>query len=100
MRRVAAASTATLILVLALAAGSATADPLNKPAYIVDCGGTLYFAVSPDNAAAGSDVNSTSELVVVGGGVPQRLLTFCTATPVGGGESFSAYFLITPPGKT
>jgi|SRR5215217_6456461 len=96
--RFAAATIATIVQFLALAAGRASGDPLSKPAYTVDCDGTFYEAVSPNNAAAGFDVNSTSVLVLVNGNVPQRLLTFCTPTPVGGGESFSGLFLITPAG--
>jgi len=77
-------------------AGPASADPLNAPAYVLNCGGTIYHVVSPDHAATGSDVNSTSQLVGVIGHVPQRLTVFCTATRVDNGDTFSAYFLITP----
>jgi hypothetical protein len=82
----------------AFAAGGASADPLNAPAYTVNCGGTIYNVVSPDHAATGTDLNSTSQRIAVRQGVPLSLLTFCTATPVGGGESFSGYLLITPAG--
>ena len=51
---------ATLVM-----AGPASADPLNAPAYVLNCGGTIYHVVSPDHAATGSDVNSTSQLVGV-----------------------------------
>jgi len=77
-------------------AGPASADPLNKPLYVLDCSGTIYHVVSPDHAATGSDVYSNSQLIGVTTRVPQRLTTFCTATQVATGETFSAYFLITP----
>jgi hypothetical protein len=79
-------------------AGPASADPLNAPAYVLNCGGTIYHVVSPDHAATGSDVNSTSQPVGVIGHVPQRLTVFCTATRVDNGDTFQAYFLITPAG--
>jgi hypothetical protein len=72
---------------LALAGGAtlamaspAWADPANKPAYTLDCGATIYHVVSPDHAATGSAVNSTSQLIAVIGKVLQRLATSCTAT--------------------
>jgi hypothetical protein len=96
----AAAAAVTLVGGATLAmAGPASADPLNKPAYVLNCGGTIYYVVSPDHAATGSDVNSTSQLIVVNGNVPQRLTAFCTATSVNNpGDTFSGYFLITPAG--
>jgi hypothetical protein len=96
MRRVAATFSLVLILLMTVLVGAAAADPLNKPTYTLQCGSTTYTVVSPDVAVTGSDVNSTSQLIVAIGNVPERLLTFCTATPVGGGESFEALFLITP----
>jgi hypothetical protein len=95
MRR-AAAALLSLVVLFVVAVSSAAADPLSKPAYTLQCGNKTYSVVSPDRAVTGSDVNSTSELIAVVGNVPTRLLTFCTATPVGGGESFSGLFLITP----
>ena len=86
------------VFLMTLLGGAAAADPLNKPTYTLQCGSTTYTVVSPDSAATGSDVNSTSQLIVAIGNVPEELLTFCTATPVGGGESFEALFLITPAG--
>jgi hypothetical protein len=95
----AAAAAVTLAAGATLAmAGPASADPLNAPAYVLNCGDTIYQVVSPDHAATGSDVNSTSQLVGVIGHVPQRLTVFCTATSVDNGDTFSAYFLITPAG--
>ena len=85
-----------LVVVLVAAVSTAAADPLSKPAYTLQCGNKTYSVVSPDRAVTGSDVNGTSQLIAVAGNVPTRLLTFCTATPVGGGESFSGLFLITP----
>jgi len=84
------------VFLMTLLVSAAAADPLSKPTYTLQCGNTTYTVVSPDFAATGSDVNSTSQLVLVFGKVPEQLLTFCTATPVGGGESFEAFFLITP----
>ena len=54
-------------------ASPAWADPANKPAYTLDCGGTIYHVVSPDHAATGSDVNSTS---LWGSRTLPRLLTW------------------------
>jgi hypothetical protein len=96
VRRALGGTIAILILSPAVAAEGASADPLNAPAYVANCGGTIYNVVSPDHSATGADVNSTAQLIAVRQGVPLSLLTFCTATPVGGGESFSGYFLITP----
>jgi hypothetical protein len=59
---------------------------------------TFYHVVSPDHAATGSDVNSTSQLAGVIGDVPQMLTVFCVAARVGNGDTFSAFFLITPAG--
>jgi hypothetical protein len=93
----AAAAAVTLAGGATLAMASpAWADPANKPAYTLDCGGTIYHVVSPDHAATGSDVNSTSQLIAVIGKVPQRLTVFCTATADATGETFSGFFLITP----
>lgn len=93
----AAAAAVTLAGGVTLAMASpALADPVKAPAYTLDCGGTIYHVVSPDHAATGSDVNSTSQLVGVIGRVPQRLTVFCTATADATGDTFSAFFLITP----
>ena len=92
----AAVATVTLVGGATLAMASpAWADPANKPAYTLNCGGTIYHVVSPDHAAAGSDSNSTSQMIAVIGNVPQRLTTFCTATDAAG-DTFSGFFLITP----
>jgi hypothetical protein len=98
MRRVinAAIAIVGLVVLLVLGVGGASADPLNKTAYVLNCGGTIYNVVSPDHAAAGSDVNSTRQLIVVIGNVPQGLTTFCTATALDTGDTFSGFFLITP----
>jgi hypothetical protein len=77
-------------------AGPASAAPRNEPAYVLNCGGTIYQVVSPDYAATGSDVNSTSQLVGVIGHVPQRMTVFCATRRVDNGDTFSTYFLITP----
>lgn len=96
----AAAAAVALVGGTALATASpALADPVNAPSYTLDCGGTIYHVVSPGHSVTGSDLNSTSQLnLVVGKGVPQRLQTFCTATEDATGQTFSAYFLITPAG--
>lgn len=96
MRRAVATFSLLPIFLVTLLAGTAAADPLNKPAYTLQCGSNTYRVVSPDHAVTGSDVNSTSQLINVAGNVPQRLLVSCTATPVGGGGSFTGLFLITP----
>jgi hypothetical protein len=96
MWRAAATFSLVPIFLVTLLAGTAAADPLNKPAYTLQCGSSTYTVVSPDRAVTGSDVNSTSQLIVAIGNVPERLLVSCTATPAGGGDSFEAIFLITP----
>lgn len=96
MRRTLAAAITTLMFLLGALASSASADPLNKPTFIVQCGSTNYVAVSPNHGHTFSDMNSTSQLILAPPGVPQRLLTFCTATAVFGPESVSGYFLVTP----
>jgi hypothetical protein len=96
MRRAVATFSLVPIFLVTLLAGTAAADPLNMPAYTVQCGSNTYSVVSPDRAATGSDVNSTSQLIIASGNVPEQLLVSCTATPVGGGDSFTAMFLITP----
>jgi hypothetical protein len=62
------------------------------------CGATIYHVVSPDHAATGSDVNNTRQLVGVIGNVPQGLTMFCLTTRVDNGDTFQAFFLITPAG--
>ena len=95
----AAAAAVTLVGGATLAmAGPASADPLNKPLYVLDCGGKIYNVVSPDHARTGADVYSNSQLIGATSKVPQRLTTFCTATEVSTGEFFSGFFLITPAG--
>jgi hypothetical protein len=89
---------AALIGVLTLTTGTASADPVNQPAYVVNCGGTIYNVVSPARAITGADVNSTSQLIIVVGKVPKSLTTVCTATNVATGETFTGLFLITPAG--
>jgi hypothetical protein len=78
-------------------AGPASAAPRNAPAYVLNCGGTIYQVVSPDYAATGSDVNSTSQLVGVVGHVPKA---DCLLHGNAGRQRryLSAYFLITPAG--
>jgi hypothetical protein len=94
----AAVAAVTLVGGATLAMASpAWADPANKPAYTLDCGGTIYHVVSADHAATGSDVNSTRQFLLVFGNVPQRLTTFCTVTAdANPADSFSGFFLITP----
>lgn len=99
MNRVVATLSFSLLLLGTVLAGTAAADPLPQPVYTVQCGNSTYTVVSAPAAAAGSDVNSTREFILVKGNVPERLLTFCTATPVAGGESISGFFLITPAGQ-
>jgi hypothetical protein len=94
--RQAAITLVSLLMLLVAAVSTAAADPLSKPAYTLQCGSKTYSVVSPNHAATGSDVNSMSQLIAVVGKVPTTLLTFCTATEVGGGEVFSGLFLITP----
>jgi hypothetical protein len=57
----------------------------------------IYHVVSPDHAATGSDVNSTSQLVGVVGHVPKA---DCLLHGNAGRQRryLSAYFLITPAG--
>jgi hypothetical protein len=94
--RHAVATLLSLVVLLVAAVSTAAADPLSKPAYTLQCGSNTYSVVSPDHAATGSDVNSTSQFIAVVGNVPTTLLRFCTASEAGGGEVFSGLFLITP----
>lgn len=98
MRRALSATITTLVLLLipTLAVSSASADP-PKQTFIVQCGTTIYVAVSP-NVRIFLDTQSNTLLILAPVGVPQRLLTSCTATAVFGPESVSGNFLITPAG--
>ena len=95
MRRLVVAIVGAVACSLSVAAGAASADPVSKPEFMVSCaGGATYDVVSPENASAGLDLNSTSVLIMVRRGVPLSQLTFCTIT--GSEGSLSGYFLITP----
>ncbi|MEA2282485.1 MAG: hypothetical protein QOK21_3092 [Solirubrobacteraceae bacterium] len=94
-------------LVLAMAVGTASADPVKSPRVdfgTIVCGDVTYTLVSPFGApvsqaltANGANSTSTALLVVDKAGTrfPQNLLTLCTAFPPGE-PSFQTYFLITP----
>src|ERR671934_41974 len=87
-------------LVLAIAVGTASADPKTGSEGTVVCNGVTYNVISPGNrAVTGSDLNSTSEVLLITDKAPkfpQRLLTLCTAYPPPPDQPFQAYFFITP----
>jgi hypothetical protein len=95
MRR--AAFTAASAVALSLAgSGTALGDAQTKPQYQVQCGDMSFLVVSPDHAAAGQDLGSTSVLVVPAGSVPQAQLMTCTATNLANGDTFTGSFLVAP----
>jgi hypothetical protein len=95
MRRAALTAASAVALFLA-GSGTALGDPQAKPQYQVQCGDMSFLVVSPDHAAAGQDLNSTSVLVVPAGSLPEAQVMICTATALATGETFTAPFLIKP----
>jgi hypothetical protein len=86
-------------LALTLGVGVAAADPPAGSTGTIVCNGVTYNVVSPGNrAVTGSDLNSTSQVLLITDKdptFPQRLLTLCTAFP-SDEPPFQAYFFITP----
>jgi len=96
-----ASAVCTLLAVLLVAVpGSASADPVKGSQGTIVCNDTTYNVISPGNRAlTASDVNSTSQVLLIldkDPTFPSKLLTLCTAYPPPPDEPFSAYFLITP----
>jgi len=92
-----------VLLSILLVAAPASADPVNTPKTshgTIGCGDTTYNVVSAGNRTlTGSDVNSTSEVLLILDKDPKfstDMLTLCTAYPPPPDEPFSAYFFITP----
>jgi len=92
---------------LAVAAGSASADPLNGQYATIVCGADTYVVVSNPNGreptasvVSINGVPSTRQAILIldkTTNVPQKLLTQCTAFPPPPDEPFTVYFLLTPP---
>ena len=80
-------------------ASIASADPAVGSQGTVVCGDITYNLISPDHAVTGSDLNGTSEVMLItdkAARFPQKLLTLCTAYPPPPDQPFTAYFFITP----
>jgi hypothetical protein len=94
-----------VLLVVGLAPGVASADPINSPqtsSGTLMCGSVTYTIVSPNHApvgqmvtANGSDSTQVQIMIVdkAGTSFPSALLTQCTFL---GPDGFTAYLLITP----
>jgi hypothetical protein len=91
---------ACVLLSMLVIATPASADPVKGSQGTIVCNGTTYNVISPGNRSlTASDVNSTSQVLLIldkDPTFPSRLLTLCTAYPPPPDEPFSAYFLITP----
>jgi hypothetical protein len=74
----------------------ALGDAHNKPLFEVQCGDLAFIVTSPDNAAAGQDLDSTHVLVAPHGRVPEAQTMECTVTELPGGESETVPMLIKP----